>query len=937
MSNLTYPSYEESLLLFHLRQEQMSRRSDLLEYSHSFDIIRVCDRVAGDQATTSLLDFSDESKLRAHYWPPRPSTPTPRKRASLVVRRRRPNYKPFNLRWPFLGGLLLVLVFATVLVAYAVHSLPAVKYNQPNISSRSIQRAVIRQEPVAKSTVEELVAPGSGATSAASSTAPAITNTTGIALTAPSLASKATSSTSAGETSESSSVPLAGPLASTLSISSPDDSSVVLSSISSGPAGMSSLVTSMGAGLKSSGVLNILSASSGTISGPVATNNELVSTSDNENPSIVAGFPTTSGSSISSTSSSTATIGTSTLSSYSHPITTAISRDGSIRTTLNSAILTSSIKLGKSSSKTPSAQSVMKSSIRTDTTRQSLTTSTALSMSRSSMQVETSIQLSKTLTTQLLLTQSASTSSTSGIAPSNTASIGTPASLIVNKAASTLSLHHGGSYFAAFFLPTVATVVLAILARMIDVNVSQFQPWCELTRPGGAAGCDSICVSVSGWQSLAIAVRSALRGQPVAALSRLLVICSTILVPLSSEALVLMSSGRCDPSNSGSLTEAVADCKFAINVISEPAMATVTLLVLMSMVVFVLILFLTKWKSGVGSHPWSIASIAGMGANPEVRGLLMGLNSRSGTQYSLNKEVGQKRFELGWFKSDRGMTEYGIVPSDEQAETQQPHVATPAEHKTPLTLSARQWSKPYSILGQSYQVGFLALLSGILGFLLYYTNNSSSTDTSLMKFINSEWFGVRFLFTAIGVVIALVWSLVFSSVALLSPYIQLAARPRTARDSILESPPTNPFHGIVLAVQRRNSFFAAVALATLLSDLLTILLSNIPFRATQASVMSRICTCGAIAILCAMILVVISGFFVRWPPMPVNPATIAGAMYYICDSGVVNDMESTSVFAKKERDWHANSMGKRYEFGPMTGFSGIERIGVNSVEEILND
>ncbi|KAI1636214.1 hypothetical protein F4809DRAFT_663063 [Biscogniauxia mediterranea] len=75
-----------------------------------------------------------------------------------------------------------------------------------------------------------------------------------------------------------------------------------------------------------------------------------------------------------------------------------------------------------------------------------------------------------------------------------------------------------------------------------------------------------------------------------------------------------------------------------------------------------------------------------------------------------------------------------------------------------------------------------------------------------------------------------------------------------------------------------------------------------------------------------MILVVACSFFVRWPHrMPVDPSTIAGAMYYVCDSYMLDSLSGLSVLEKKERDRRVNAMGLRYEFGEMRGVSGRER------------
>lgn len=64
--------------------------------------------------------------------------------------------------------------------------------------------------------------------------------------------------------------------------------------------------------------------------------------------------------------------------------------------------------------------------------------------------------------------------------------------------------------------------------------------------------------------------------------------------------------------------------------------------------------------------------------------------------------------------------------------------------------------------------------------------------------------------------------------------------------------------------------------------------------------------------------------------MPVDPGTIAGKMYYVCDSWFVWDI------AAGKDGWLGKNTRKckdvdmlMYSFGGMTGVSGRERIGVD--------
>lgn len=147
------------------------------------------------------------------------------------------------------------------------------------------------------------------------------------------------------------------------------------------------------------------------------------------------------------------------------------------------------------------------------------------------------------------------------------------------------------------------------------------------------------------------------------------------------------------------------------------------------------------------------------------------------------------------------------------------------------------------------------------------------------------------------------------------------------------SPPLNAFSGVVSAVKQRHAFLTTAACTAVLSEFLPILLGNVPFRVTQTWVASRACTWMAVGILGLMWLVVAASFRVGWPHMPVDPSTIAGAMYYVCDSWMLWSLEGSSVLEEKERDRRIAEMGLRFQFGNIVGLSGRRRIGVDCLDD----
>ncbi|KAI1456518.1 hypothetical protein F4805DRAFT_226957 [Annulohypoxylon moriforme] len=487
-----------------------------------------------------------------------------------------------------------------------------------------------------------------------------------------------------------------------------------------------------------------------------------------------------------------------------------------------------------------------------------------------------------------------------------------------------------GSYFIGMFLPTLISILLAIPIRILDVNAKILQPWHELTHSrGGAPGRESLCLETSGWQSVISSMRSLAGGQALVFLTSILVLISALLIPLSAEAVAFDLKGAGCVEGSGS----AKNCAYVLAVFDQAAKATVVLLGIMGVATLAIIALLVRWRSGVSTNPWSICGTASLALNPDVRRLFTSLPAGSDMgrmpKGLLESVLEDRWFKLDYFQGVNGTIEYGVmlredtgrVPGQIGGEEKEPqdHHAAPTEAKHHL---------PFLMLGYAGRLVFLFVLCGLLALILYYNNTGG--DTAFERFMDSESFGVRFLFTGVGVVISFFWASFFSSIAILSPYQLLASSPQQARRSILLAPPTNAFSGLWSAIRRRHSFLAVVAVTSILSEFLTIFLSNVPFRVTQTFIVHNICTWAAIGILCIMVLVVVGSFFIKWPHMPVDPSTIAGAMYYVCDSWMLARFEGLSAMKRRDRDWHVNETNLKYEYGEIRGASGIVRIGVDA-------
>ncbi|KAI1294489.1 hypothetical protein F5Y03DRAFT_314772 [Xylaria venustula] len=563
----------------------------------------------------------------------------------------------------------------------------------------------------------------------------------------------------------------------------------------------------------------------------------------------------------------------------------------------------------------------------TDTNGSPVTTSTRAVPSFSSLQTSTLTDSTGHVTATQVVTVVATPSTTV-----KTDSAGNPTATILtypivpdSSAHTSVYSIDGGHYFMGTFLPTLIASIIGIAVRILETNALSFQPWHALTHERGASGRDSLCLQTGGWRSWAMGLRSLLGGQAVVFLASLLSLSSALLVPVSAGAITLDLRG--DGCKYGG--SSASNCAYVLSVAPTVSKATIGILAAMSLTTIFLIVMIARWRLGVYSNPWSMCTLASLSAHPDVRRLVLDAAHSKQARTQLKNQD----FKLDYFRGAKGQLEYGIVALDRFRGTGLSSIY----EKVPLTgnnedndVSGRRHGPPFFMLGIIGRLCSLFLLSGVLVLVLYYANTGG--DTAFENFIDSDSFGVQFLFTGLGVLISLFWFSFFGAVAVMNSYQVLAESPREAGQSILLAPPTNAFSGLWHAVRTRRVFFGVVSLASILSESLGIFLGNVRFQVTQTLFIFQLCTWTAVGIMSFMVLILLASFFIKWPDMPVEPSTIAGALYYVCDTSVVDRFEGLSTLDKKERDRAVTNMALLYEFNERMTAAGGSSIGLKVLD-----
>lgn len=487
-------------------------------------------------------------------------------------------------------------------------------------------------------------------------------------------------------------------------------------------------------------------------------------------------------------------------------------------------------------------------------------------------------------------------------------------------------------YILGAFLPTILAAIVAYPFKLIQINARLMQPFHELATAREADGVSaqaSIFLRFYDWTGVLSLPRSVKLRQPIIVISDCLVLGAALLAPIAAETVSVHVPDGCKLGCYGRLTVTTIPGR----VLEALIAAMMTLLVAL-----IVLLNVFKWQTGVSHNPWGIAGIASLGLSPEIRNKIEKIpchSSGSIKDSSILKALTGSKYALDeyWVSSSPGSVSsrgHGIVVRTSDDDAKQLMGSNEPMHgrtRGPRH-SKEKKTQPFASLTWWGRCILLFIFTCVVIITTYY--EASSLDSGFERFMDSRGFGVRFFFTALGVVIGGCMETFFRSVAIISPYHQLSKCALPAERSILLSPPTNAFYGIYSAIQQRSIFLGSVALATILAELfLPVTLSHVPFSHLDTYQTQRVCTWLSVSTLALMILVILYSFLIRWPHMPADPRTIAGAMFYVCDSWMLGTMEGMATLGKKERDSTVRSQRLRYEFASSKGVSGKERMNVD--------
>ncbi|KAH9907813.1 hypothetical protein F4778DRAFT_768632 [Xylariomycetidae sp. FL2044] len=478
------------------------------------------------------------------------------------------------------------------------------------------------------------------------------------------------------------------------------------------------------------------------------------------------------------------------------------------------------------------------------------------------------------------------------------------------KAAVKIDAISDARYFLGLMLPTLVAIIISIPIRVLDQTAKLYHPFHALTAHRGASAADSLALPTTGLGGFAAGFTVLTKHHVVLPLTGLLVLLSAVLTPLTSEVLrvvVLEDGTECvsaagEGNSNGTSSSTGHGCVMSLGVFPTTARAALGVLAAMALACGVAAVALWRWRTGLYAEPWSLAAMAPLASNPEMGALLRRLGRRRGRPGVVGHAAARRALRGGSFVldfwKDNGMTRYGVLIHNEEDEghhnNHNPHqqeaaAAAPLKKGVKFERSGARRIKnhlpagtamPFFALTWTGRVLFLLLLSGVVISVLTYDIIAKGTEYE--RGLTGNAVGVRFVFTAVGVLVTLLWGSFFYAVSFMSPYRTLYSDRPYKGEGINLVPPTNAFAGLRFAVSplSRDAYLGVVSAVGILAEVLPLLLGNVPCNGVGNSLAEAVCTWMSVALLCVMMFVVAGSFFVNWPPMLIDPSTVAGSMYY---------------------------------------------------------
>ena len=321
-------------------------------------------------------------------------------------------------------------------------------------------------------------------------------------------------------------------------------------------------------------------------------------------------------------------------------------------------------------------------------------------------------------------------------------------------------------YIIGAFVPIVLAVLFSIPWHLLASALKEMEPFYQLQYPDGVVASKSLLLDYTNSINIVATANAFRNGLFFVWCSGLISLMVPLLAPLASETVFIgfVGKGKCT-STSGRKA-----CNPRLSVYPVAARVLQSILALIAVLTIALAIALARKRSGIYSNPLSIASVAASFQNKEVIEQFRLVNAHITDKRTLMAALEGETYKLGAYETEERGSSYGLLiwkrDQDPTANDGRTRNRNGNKYTSIMTKEVDESSPPQSkprrtstsLLTHCVSVMMYGvLIAGLLALVVYY--NQTGGDTPFERFMDSQSFGVTFLFTAVGVGIEMYWAL----------------------------------------------------------------------------------------------------------------------------------------------------------------------------------
>lgn len=330
-------------------------------------------------------------------------------------------------------------------------------------------------------------------------------------------------------------------------------------------------------------------------------------------------------------------------------------------------------------------------------------------------------------------------------------------------------------YIIGAFVPTILAVIYSIPWHLLASAIQEIEPFYQLQRLEGVPAEDSIALDYRASITVIATFSAITKGHFLVWWSGLISLLVLVLAPIASQTIFIGFIGSC------TATSGRKACSPELSVYPVAARVLQGILAFIAVLTIALAAAIKRGKSGLYANPLSIAGLATLFQNDHVVETFRRLNPYCRSSKMIRASLQGHRFRVASYVGNDGSSSYGLVMCYEDPATVQTSYETAfrggkkyasvamdavdADERVPIQ---RQRTFSDYFIHPAAIVGFALFVAGLEALIIYYNNTGG--DTGFERFMNSQSFGVGFLFTALGVMLKLYWCLLDDGKTLLSTF-----------------------------------------------------------------------------------------------------------------------------------------------------------------------